>query len=64
MARERKDNPPPEEAERPDSEAPAAAAPVELPAVMPAPVRTKDRDPAHRLAWKRERAKALGHDRH
>lgn len=30
----------------------------------PIPVRTKDRDPAHREAWKRERAKALGHDRH
>lgn len=36
----------------------------DLDAAAPTPVRTQDRDPAHREAWKRERAKALGHDRY
>jgi hypothetical protein len=43
---------------------PLSNQPVEVVApAAPAP-RTKERDPAHRLAWKRERANALGHDRH
>ena len=37
----------------PDSAYPADAEPI-------APIRTRDRDPADRKAWKRERAAALG----
>ncbi|MBN8922349.1 MAG: hypothetical protein BGP10_12415 [Rhodanobacter sp. 68-29] len=39
------------------------AEPVPVDTAPAAPVHTRDRDPADREAWKRERARQLGHHR-